>query len=115
MTENFKKFMEAVSADEALMAKVGQEADAKVIIELAKDMGYELTEADFAQQPTELEDDELDAVAGGTSVNCSCAFGGGGAKDHNDKTCACVLAGFGYSKNGDQRCFCPLAGFGYNY
>ena len=115
MTENFKNFMEAVSADESLVAKIGKEADVAEIIALAKEMGYTLTEADFAKQPTELEEDELDAVAGGQSVNCSCVLGGGGAKDNNDKTCACVAAGFGYSKDGSRRCFCAVGGFGYDY
>ena len=115
MTENLKNFLEAVSKDEALAEKLGKEADNKAIIAAAKELGFALTEADFVQEPEELYDDELDAVAGGTSVNCSCALGGGGAKDHNDKTCACVAVGLGYSKNGDQRCFCPMAGFGYNY
>ena len=115
MTENMMNFLKAVSEDEALGAKVGQVSDTNEIIAIAKDLGIELTEADFVTAPTEISDDELDAVSGGTSVNCSCALGGGGAKDANDKTCACVVAGFGYSKDGSQRCFCPIAGFGYNY
>ena len=116
MTENFKNFLEAVSKDEALAAKLGQEADVNVIRQVAGELGFTLTEADFAKADVEeLSDDELEAAVGGQSVSCSCAVGGGGAKDENDKTCACVAVGFGYSKNGKERCFCPLAGYGYDY
>ena len=115
MTENFINFMKEVSKDEALSAKLGKESDPKVIMAIAKDMGFVLTEADLAREPEELSDDDLDDVAGGDAVNCSCAMGGGGSKDENDKTCACVAAGFGYSKDGSRRCFCAVAGFGYDY
>ena len=116
MSENLMNFLSAVSKDEALSAKIGAEADKSVIIAIAKDMGYDLTEADFKPQTQELDDDDLDTVVGGANaVNCSCALGGGGSKDQNDKTCACVAAGFGYCKDGSQRCFCALAGFGYDY
>ena len=114
MSENMKKFLEAVSKSEELVAKVNAEKDQDALIALAKELGIALTAADF-EDDGELSDDELDAVAGGTAVNCSCAFGGGGSGDDNDKTCACVLAGAGMQKNGDERCVCPLAGFGYDY
>ena len=115
MTENLQKFLETVSQNEELAAKISGEADHQVLIGIAKELGITLTEADLENKPVELEDDDLDTVAGGQSVNCSCALGGGGKKDDNDKACACVAVGLGYSKNGSQRCFCPLAGFGYNY
>lgn len=114
MTENLKKFLEKVSEDAELAAKVGAEKDPAALIALAKKMGFELTEEDFKQPVQELEDDELDNVAGGGDVSCACALGGGGTKDSNDKTCACVLAGAGYSKNGRERCVCGFAGYGYD-
>lgn len=113
MTENMKRFLEAVSKDEELTAKVGTLGMAELIA-LAKELGIELTEADFAKPTGELDDDELDAVSGGGDVSCACAMGGGGTKDSNDKTCACVLAGGGYSKQGGERCVCGFAGYGYD-
>ena len=115
MSENLKKFMEAVSRESELVGKVNNMTRAQ-LISLAKDMGIVLTDADFGEVGVqELEDDDLDTVAGGTAVGCTCAMGGGGAKDDNDKTCACVVAGLGYSKDGEERCFCALGGFGYDY
>lgn len=114
MSENLKKFFEKVSADEELAAKVSAEADVAKLIALAKELGFELTEADFKKPVEEISDDELDNVAGGGDVSCACAMGGGGTKDSNDKTCACVLAGAGYSKSGRERCVCGFAGYGYD-
>ena len=62
----------------------------------------------------ELDDDDLDTVAGGSDVSCACAMGGGGTKDSNDKTCACVLAGVGYDDTKGERCLCGFAGYGYD-
>lgn len=114
MSENLKKFLEAVSQNEELVAKVNAETDQDALIALAMELGITLNAADF-EDDCELDDDDLDAVAGGQRVNCSCAVGGGGTGDDNDKTCACVLAGAGMQKSGGERCFCPLAGFGYDY
>lgn len=114
MSENLKKFLEKVSEDQALIEKVSAEKEPAVLISLAKELGFELTEADFARPVEELNDAELDTVAGGGDVSCACAMGGGGTKDSNDKTCVCVLAGAGYAKNGRDRCVCGFAGYGYD-
>jgi len=114
MTENLKKFLEAVSKDEALTAKVGAMGKEEILA-LAKELGLTLTDADLEKPAVqELNDDDLDAVAGGSDVSCACALGGGGTKDNNDKTCACVLAGGGYSQSGRERCVCGFAGYGYD-
>lgn len=114
MSENLKKFLEKVSEDRALAEAIGAEKDVNVLIAKAKEMGFELTAADFERPVEELSDDELSAVSGGSDVSCACALGGGGTKDGNDKTCACVLAGAGYSKRGYERCLCGFAGYGYD-
>ena len=114
MTENMKKFLETVSKNEELTAKIGT-MDKDALIELAKELGIELTDADLEKPAAqELSDDDLDTVAGGGDVSCACAMGGGGTKDNNDKTCACVLAGGGYAKSGRERCVCGFAGYGYD-
>ena len=113
MTESMQKFLELVSKDEALVAKIGAMGKDELIA-LAKELGVALTDADLTRPTQELDDDDLDTVAGGSDVSCACAMGGGGTKDANDKTCACVLAGVGYEKNGSERCLCGFAGYGYD-
>ena len=46
MTENQKKFLEAASKNEELRKKIN-EMDQKAIIVAAKELGIELSEADF--------------------------------------------------------------------
>ncbi len=115
MTENMQKFLEAVSRDEALTAKVGAMGKDELLA-LAKALGIPLTDADLEKPAVqELDDDDLDTVAGGDGkVSCACAMGGGGTKDTYDKVCVCVMAGAGYSKNGIDRCVCDFAGLGFD-
>lgn len=114
MSENLKLFLEKVSEDKELAARVSAEQDVAALIALAKDMGITLTEEDFKEEDKELSEEELETVTGGGDVSCACAMGGGGTKDSNDKTCACVLAGAGYSQSGRERCVCGFAGYGYD-
>ena len=109
MTENMKKLVELVSQNTELVAKINS-GDKDTLIAIAKELGIELTEADFAQQATELSDDELDAVAGGNI--CACAMGGGGSAGGKDAVCVCVIGGGGESKGGSARCGCVLCGTG---
>ena len=114
MTENMQRFLEAVSRDEALTAKIGAMGKDELLA-LAKALGIPLTDADLEKPAVQaLDDDDLDTVAGGSDVSCACAMGGSGTKDENDKTCACVMAGAGYSKNGIDRCVCDFAGYGFD-
>ena len=112
MTENMQKFLETVSKDSELAAKVGTLGKDELLA-FAKEQGFPLTEEDLPKA-TELGDEELDTVAGGSKVSCACAMGGGGTKDNNDKTCACVLAGVGYTDEKAERCLCGFAGYGYD-
>ena len=111
MTENMKKFLEAVSKSDELYAKINT-MDKAAIIAAAKALGIDLTEADFAQNG-EMDDDELEVVAGGEE--CGCAFVGGGNGNTNaEKTCYCVAGGGELSKlaGGGCRCACVAAGYG---
>ena len=110
MTENLKKFLEAVSENAELAAKIST-LGLDDVLALAKELGFELTEEDFAKK-NELADDELDAVAGGGA--CACVFGGGGKEDSNDGLCVCAAYGYGVDKNEDKRCVCPAVGGGTN-
>ena len=128
MTENLKKFLEAVSKDEALQVKVNalesnKETAMAGVIALAKELGIELTEADFAQPDGEISEDELETINGGGcptagTVNNSCycaAAGGGGGKQKDEDIwgCACVAYGQGGDAKDDHTtCMCVLYGHG---
>ena len=128
MTENLNKFFEAVSQDEALQAKVNalesnKETAMAGVIALAKELGIELTEADFAQPDGEISEDELETINGGGcptagTVNNSCycaAAGGGGGKQKDEDIwgCACVAYGQGGDAKDDHTtCMCVLYGHG---
>ena len=128
MTENLKKFLEAVSKDEALQAKVNalesnKETAMAGVIALAKELGIELAEADFAQPDGEISEDELETINGGGcptagTVNNSCycaAAGGGGGKQKDEDIwgCACVAYGQGGDAKDDHTtCMCVLYGHG---
>lgn len=129
MTENLKKFLEAVSKDEALQAKVNalesnKETAMADIIALAKELGIELTEADFAQPDGEISEDELAAVSGGmgssgscTNSACWCTVGGGGGgrmiDDNRAFGCACAVYGQGGDGKDDHHvCICVVVGEG---
>ena len=114
MTENMKKFLEAVSKNDELIEKVNK-MEKDELVTLAKEMGITLTDADLEKPAEELSDDELDTVVGGSDVDCACAMGGGGTGDDNDKVCACVIAGVGHTDEGSERCLCGFAGWGYDY
>jgi len=114
MSDNMKKFLELVSKDENLKQKMQSFNDMepeKAIqagIALAKELGIELSEADFTEEKSdgELNDDELDAVAGGG--DCACIAGGGGTVyDDSDHFCPCIVYG-----QGSDICFCAVIGVG---
>ena len=127
MSENLKKFLDLIASNKELEAKalacneLGEEKGKLAIIELAKENGIEITLADFEKpaEPAsgELDDDELDAVAGGGG--CGCGYGGGGggvdAVDGNVYGCACVIYGQGGDGNAkDSNCMCFVTGFGFD-
>ena len=129
MTENLKKFLEAVSKDEALKAKVNalesnKETVTAGVIALAKELGIELSEADFAQPDGEISEDELGAISGGmgspgscTNSACWCTVGGGGGgrmlDDNSAFGCACAVYGQGGDgKDDHQVCICVVVGEG---
>ena len=65
MTENMKKFLEAVSQEKEFTEKLTKAETVEAVIALAKEKGFTLTAEDLKPQAGELNDDELDAVAGG--------------------------------------------------
>ena len=117
MTENMKNFLAKLSAD-AELTKKAVKMDKEALIVMARELGVELTEADFLQPEGELNENELKVVAGGKA--CYCVMGGGGEADSQDDVCACVAYGQGhisedsnYTLNrGCVRCVCVLGGGG---
>ena len=57
MTENMKKFLKAASKNADLAAKITAMSK-EALLAIAKDLGIELTDADFAESADELNDDE---------------------------------------------------------
>lgn len=122
MTNQLKEFLKKINNDEALMKKFAtlqDEKDRKVVIqktiEIAREAGIELAEADF-EPPEEMDDEELNAVAGGFK-KCTCYVGGGGAADQDGKACGCVAYGYGELREpgNKHRCECIAMGTGYDY
>ena len=109
MTENMKCFLAKVSEDKALAEKASKLEKDELIV-LAKEMGVNLTEADFAQTESDISEGELNSVTGGG--NCYCVAGGGGTDGEKDAACACVFAGWGRSTERHERCVCAMAGGG---
>ena len=113
MTKNMKKFLETVSQHEELAKKLCA-MPMEDLLALAKELGVELTEADFEKPDGMLDENELDAVAGGKV--CVCVVGAGGEGDGNDRVCACPAYGVGADKDKlYDRCVCFIGGGGKSY
>ena len=113
-----QKLLEEMEKNQELKAKIQEldknpESTPKDYIQVAAEYGIEIKEEDFKPAQGELNDDELDAVAGGG--DCYCAIGGGGSANERDKTCACIVAGAGDKTSGSKRCGCAFYGSGDGY
>lgn len=107
MTENMKSFLEAVSKEETLGKKVNQARTPEEIIELAKELGMTLTEADFVnEEGKELSEEELLRAGGGESGCFLIGFS-------DDNSCFCLMAGIGKGE-GQDSCECIFAGYSSN-
>ena len=130
MSENLKKFLELIGSNKELEAKalacneLGKEKGKEAMLALAKECGIELTLAELEEKEEpascELDDDELDAVAGGGENTCFCVGGGGGggidSKDGKKYGCACVLYGQGGDGRAkDYNCTCCSVGTGNDF
>ncbi len=93
-----QKLLEEMEKNQELKAKIQEldknpESTPKDYIQVAAEYGIEVKEEDFKPAQGELNDDELDAVAGGDK--CLCAIGGGGERTDGSTRCGCMLSGFG--------------------
>lgn len=118
MTENMKKFLELVSKDEALQAKLKemegktQEEIQKTTMGLAAEQGIMLKEDDFNREETgELSEDELETVVGGGKCYCAFVGGGSGETEKGSWWCGCYSQGLGFGGSSNN-CYCPVGGYG---
>ncbi len=126
MTDNAKKFLAAVSQDEALKKEFEGVKGLEAMLKIAKAHGFELTAEDFTPSDMEkLSEDEMKAVAGGRMMAasgsgvCQCCNVGEGS-GLNFK-CSCNRCGEGLHSNpalGINQILhmctnCTLDGFGY--
>ena len=127
MSENLKKFLELIAINKELEAKalacneLGKEKGKEAMLALAKECGIELTLADLEEKEEpascELDDDELDAVAGGGGCACLAGGGGGGTDSNDGRTYGCACVGYGQGGDGrasDMNCICPAFGTGFD-
>jgi len=133
--DTVKRFFDAIANDKGLRERASalsgkhkpDEAAVKAeLLSFAKSEGYDFTESELDaftdRQRRELNDDELDAVAGGydpaqaKSGCCNCFLGGAGGgttRDDNLWGCACVIAGYGGdAREYHQICECGFLGTG---
>ena len=71
--ENLNAFIAQVQSDSGLLEKLKAVTDAKSAVAIAKSAGFEITAGDLIRQQakiaSELSDDELEKVSGGTALN----------------------------------------------
>ena len=64
--EQLKAFLEAVKADEGLQEKLKAAGDADAVIAIAKAAGFAISADELKKAQSEISEEELEGVAGGT-------------------------------------------------
>ena len=94
MNEQLKGFLKKASEDGPLKEELGalaglpEEERAERAAAIAREAGFDVSVEDFAPVETELDDDELNVVAGG-SYACCCRQTGTGLMDDRPVLCDC--------------------------
>ncbi len=73
--ESAKAFLEKMKNDEDFRKECGEKSSPEDRMKFVKENGFEFTKEEFEQVKTQLSDDELSAVAGGSEQGC-CAIEG---------------------------------------
>ena len=100
MNEQLKGFLKKASEDGPLKEELGalaglpEEERAERAAAIAREAGFDVSVEDFAPVETELDDDELNVVAGG-SYACCCRQTGTGLMDDRPVLCDCPREGTG--------------------
>ena len=71
--EQLKAFLEKVKADTSLQEKLKAASDADAVLSLAKESGFSIT-VDELQTISELSEEELENITGGSSDNKHCYY-----------------------------------------
>ena len=66
--EQLKAFLEKVKADTSLQEKLKAAADANAVSAIAKEAGFSISADDLTKAKSELSEEELEGVAGGTLI-----------------------------------------------
>ena len=136
MSENLKQFFNLLANNPEIKEKalacneLGKEKGLLALIELAKEQGMELSEADFEAPEEEISEEELAVVSGGELFErscpeagqeadgwCFCVVPGGGGGTMLDDGAICGCACVGYGQGGDAKddhwvCYCTAMGAG---
>ena len=136
MSENLKQFFNLLANNPEIKEKalacneLGKENGLLALIELAKEQGMELSEADFEAPKEEISEEELAVVSGGKLFErscpeagqeadgwCFCVVPGGGGGTMLDDGAICGCACVGYGQGGDAKddhwvCYCTAMGAG---
>ena len=67
--QSLEQFLEKVAQSEELQTQIGEEINGDALIALGAEHGFEFNTEELnelSSEPTELTDDDLDSVAGGT-------------------------------------------------
>ena len=75
--EQLKAFLEKVQGDTSLQEKLKAAADANAVAAIAKEAGFSISVDDLTKAQSELSEEELEGVAGGT-VFFVCAYDSAG-------------------------------------
>ncbi len=64
--EQLKAFLEKVKLDTSLQEKLKAAANPDAVAAIAKEAGFSISADDLKKAPTEISEEELEGVAGGT-------------------------------------------------
>ena len=78
LEEQLKAFLEKVNGDTNLLGKL-KAADDDAVVSIAKEAGFSISADDLKNAQSEISDEELEGVAGGT-IGCLFALTGRGLK-----------------------------------
>ena len=74
--EQLKAFLEKVKGDTSLQEKLKAAADSDAVLVIAKEAGFMISADDLKNAQSEISEEELEGVAGGTNIRslavCPC-------------------------------------------
>jgi predicted ribosomally synthesized peptide with nif11-like leader len=70
--EQLKAFMAKVQSDASLQEQLKAAADANAVTAIAKEVGFSISADDLKQAQSELSEEELESVSGGTIPEYVC-------------------------------------------